>query len=100
MTPPHNVMVHNIIAEYERSTADQRSAGTLWYDEAGRIVRRIREFLTRRAPQREACDLGAVARRAAALLRRTALSSSPTRLLSLALAEARRLATGSRPTMN
>jgi len=38
--------------------------------EAGRIVRRIREFLTRRAPQREACDLGAVARRAAALLQR------------------------------
>ncbi len=36
--------------------------------EAGRIVRRIREFLTRRGPQREACDLGAVARRAAALL--------------------------------
>ncbi len=38
--------------------------------EAGRIVRRIREFLTRRAPQREACDLGAIARRAAALLQR------------------------------
>ena len=38
--------------------------------EAGRIVRRIREFLTRRGPQREACDLGAVARRAAALLQR------------------------------
>jgi two-component system sensor histidine kinase DctS len=38
--------------------------------EAGRIVRRIREFLTRRAPQREACDLGAVAQRAAELLLR------------------------------
>jgi two-component system sensor histidine kinase DctS len=38
--------------------------------EAGRIVRRIREFLTRRAPQREACDLGAVAHRAAELLDR------------------------------
>jgi two-component system sensor histidine kinase DctS len=38
--------------------------------EAGRIVRRIREFLTRRVPQREACDLGAVAQRAAELLRR------------------------------
>ena len=38
--------------------------------EAGRIVKRIREFLTRRAPQREACDLGAVARRAAELLQR------------------------------
>jgi two-component system sensor histidine kinase DctS len=38
--------------------------------EAGRIVRRIREFLTRRAPQREACDLSAVARRAADLLQR------------------------------
>jgi two-component system sensor histidine kinase DctS len=38
--------------------------------EAGRIVRRIREFLTRRAPQREACDLLAVAQRAAALLQR------------------------------
>jgi two-component system sensor histidine kinase DctS len=38
--------------------------------EAGRIVRRIREFLTRRAPQREACDLAAVARRAAELLSR------------------------------
>jgi two-component system, LuxR family, sensor histidine kinase DctS len=38
--------------------------------EAGRIVRRIREFLTRRAPQREACDLVAVAQRAEALLQR------------------------------
>ena len=38
--------------------------------EAGRIVRRIREFLTRRAPQREACDLSAVVRRAAELLKR------------------------------
>lgn len=38
--------------------------------EAGRIVRRIREFLTRRAPQREACDLGVVAHRAAELLQR------------------------------
>jgi two-component system sensor histidine kinase DctS len=38
--------------------------------EAGRIVRRIREFLTRRAPQREASDLAAVARRAAELLKR------------------------------
>jgi len=38
--------------------------------EAGRIVRRIREFLTRRAPQREACDLQAVAERAAALVQR------------------------------
>ena len=38
--------------------------------EAGRIVRRIREFLTRRTPQREACDLHAVAQRAAALLQR------------------------------
>jgi two-component system sensor histidine kinase DctS len=38
--------------------------------EAGRIVRRIREFLTRRSPQREACDLGAVAQRAAELLQR------------------------------
>jgi two-component system sensor histidine kinase DctS len=38
--------------------------------EAGRIVRRIREFLTRRAPQREACDLAAVAQRAADLLER------------------------------
>lgn len=38
--------------------------------EAGRIVRRIREFLTRRAPQRESCSLEAVARRALDLLRR------------------------------
>ncbi len=38
--------------------------------EAGRIVRRIREFLTRRAPQREACDLVSVAERAATLLQR------------------------------
>lgn len=38
--------------------------------EAGRIVRRIREFLTRRAPQRESCDLAAVVQRAAALLQR------------------------------
>jgi two-component system sensor histidine kinase DctS len=38
--------------------------------EAGRIVHRIREFLTRRAPQREACDLAAIAQRAATLLQR------------------------------
>jgi two-component system sensor histidine kinase DctS len=38
--------------------------------EAGRIVRRIREFLTRRAPEREACDLGGVAQRAAELVQR------------------------------
>jgi two-component system sensor histidine kinase DctS len=38
--------------------------------EAGRIVRRIREFLTRRGPQREACDLGAVAHRAVELMQR------------------------------
>jgi two-component system sensor histidine kinase DctS len=38
--------------------------------EAGRIVQRIREFLTRRAPQREPCDLLAVAQRAVALLQR------------------------------
>jgi two-component system sensor histidine kinase DctS len=38
--------------------------------EAGRIVQRIREFLTRRAPQREACDLGATLHRAVQLLQR------------------------------
>jgi len=38
--------------------------------EAGRIVQRIREFLTRRAPQREACDLALTLRRAVELLRR------------------------------
>jgi two-component system sensor histidine kinase DctS len=38
--------------------------------EAGRIVQRIRGFLTRRAPQREACDVTAVGRRALALLQR------------------------------
>ncbi len=38
--------------------------------EAGRIVRRIREFLTRRGPQREPCDLAAVARRAVELVQR------------------------------
>lgn len=38
--------------------------------EAGRIVQRIREFLTRRAPQREACDLGATLHRATELLQR------------------------------
>ena len=39
-------------------------------NEAGRIVQRIRAFLTRRAPQREACDFEALARRAVALLKR------------------------------
>ncbi len=39
-------------------------------NEAGRIVQRIRAFLTRRAPQREACDFEALARRATALLQR------------------------------
>jgi two-component system sensor histidine kinase DctS len=38
--------------------------------EAGRIVKRIREFLTRRSPQRETMDLGDVAQRALALLAR------------------------------
>lgn len=41
--------------------------------EAGRIVQRIREFLTRRSPQREACDLPATLRRATALLQRDLL---------------------------
>jgi two-component system sensor histidine kinase DctS len=38
--------------------------------EAGRIVQRIRAFLTRRSPQREAIDFAATAQRAAALLKR------------------------------
>ncbi len=38
--------------------------------EAGRIVKRIREFLTRRSPQRESMDLGDAAHRALALLAR------------------------------
>jgi len=38
--------------------------------EAGRIVKRIREFLTRRSPQRETMDLGEAAHRAVALLGR------------------------------
>ena len=38
--------------------------------EAGRIVKRIREFLTRRSPQRESMDLGEAAHRALALLAR------------------------------
>jgi len=38
--------------------------------EAGRIVKRIREFLTRRSPQRETMDLDAAAHRALALLTR------------------------------
>ena len=38
--------------------------------EAGRIVQRIRGFLTRRAPQPEPCQLGEIVRRALDLLRR------------------------------
>ena len=38
--------------------------------EAGHIVQRIREFLTRRAPKREACDLVQLAQRALGLLHR------------------------------
>ncbi len=38
--------------------------------EAGRIVQRIRSFLTRRSPQREACDLASTLRRAVELLQR------------------------------
>ena len=37
---------------------------------AGRIVHRIREFLTRRTPERESCDLNRVARNAIALMAR------------------------------
>ncbi|HET7867075.1 MAG TPA: PAS domain S-box protein, partial [Burkholderiaceae bacterium] len=39
-------------------------------NEAGRIVQRIRAFLTRRAPQRERCQAAEAAQRAVALLRR------------------------------
>jgi two-component system sensor histidine kinase DctS len=39
-------------------------------DEAGRIVQRIRSFLTRRAPQRERTDLATCARHAVQLLQR------------------------------
>lgn len=39
-------------------------------EEAGRVVHRIRGFLTRHAPQRERCDLPAIVQRALALLRR------------------------------
>jgi two-component system sensor histidine kinase DctS len=39
-------------------------------DRAGRIVKRIREFLTRRSPQRERCDLVEIANHAASLMRR------------------------------
>jgi two-component system sensor histidine kinase DctS len=38
--------------------------------EAGKIVKRIREFLTRRAPQREAADLLQIARRGVELVQR------------------------------
>jgi two-component system sensor histidine kinase DctS len=38
--------------------------------EAGKIVKRIREFLTRRAPQRESSDLMQIARRAVELVQR------------------------------
>ncbi len=38
--------------------------------EAGRIVQRIRSFLTRRSPQREPCDLAATLHRAVELLER------------------------------
>lgn len=38
--------------------------------EAGRVVQRIRGFLTRRSPQRESCAVGAIAARVAQLLRR------------------------------
>jgi two-component system sensor histidine kinase DctS len=37
--------------------------------EAGRIVQRIRGFLTRRAPQRESCDAAGIVQRALGLLR-------------------------------
>ena len=39
-------------------------------EEAGRVVQRIRGFLTRQAPQREKCDLSQIVQRAVALLRR------------------------------
>ena len=38
--------------------------------QAGRVVQRIREFLTRREPQHEPCDLNAVIEAAASLMRR------------------------------
>jgi two-component system sensor histidine kinase DctS len=41
--------------------------------EAGRIVQRIRGFLSRRAPQRERCEVAAIVQRALELLRRDLL---------------------------
>jgi two-component system sensor histidine kinase DctS len=40
-------------------------------EHAGRIVQRIREFLTRRVPRQERCDLNLVVREAVTLMRRT-----------------------------
>lgn len=45
---------------------------------AGRIVHRIREFLTRRTPEREACDLNLVIRDAIALMSRELLRRNVT----------------------
>jgi two-component system sensor histidine kinase DctS len=47
--------------------------------EAGRIVQRIRSFLTRRAPQRERCDLAVTLHRAVKLLQRD-LRQQPIRI--------------------
>ncbi|MEY4754411.1 MAG: hypothetical protein RJA44_2086 [Pseudomonadota bacterium] len=47
--------------------------------EAGRIVQRIRSFLTRRAPQRERCDLAVTLHRAVKLLQRD-LRQQPVRI--------------------
>ncbi|WP_210546340.1 nitrogen regulation protein NR(II) [Rhodoferax sp. PAMC 29310] len=44
--------------------------------EAGRIVHRIREFLTRRAPQWGACDLASVGQRALSLLKQDLRASN------------------------
>lgn len=71
----YNTGVINLLRPVESSKLDPEALRALeslgeQARHAGRIVHRIREFLTRRTPEREACDLNLVTQRAIALMER------------------------------
>lgn len=71
----YNTGVINLLRPVESSKLDPEALRALeslgeQARHAGRIVHRIREFLTRRTPEREACDLNLMTQRAIALMER------------------------------
>lgn len=71
----YNTSVINLLQHVESDKLDPETLPALQSKgeqagHAGRIVHRIREFLTRRTPERESCDLNRVTRDAIALMSR------------------------------